>query len=184
MLKIGKWLTNLILLVLGAAVVGIVLPNLFGIKTMAVLSGSMEPAYKIGSLVYVVPTAPETIKEEDVISFVLNSRGTVVTHRVVEVDEENERFYVKGDANQVRDANPVKFANVLGKVNFGIPMLGYVLHFLTTTSGRIVAGTVLIALILIIMLFEEDRKKEEQKPKQKKVYSREDRYIPKYKQDK
>lgn len=161
MQKLGKIFVNIILFFLGAAALGIVVPNLLGISTMAVLSGSMEPAYATGSLVYVVPTEAEEIKEGDVISFILNSQGIVVTHRVVEVDKNNERFYVKGDANQSKDANPVQFSNVLGVVRFCVPMMGYALSYLLTVGGKIIAGTVIIALILMTMLFDGDGEKEQ-----------------------
>ena len=50
-----------------------------------VLSGSMEPAFHVGSLIYVKNVSPEEIQVGDPITFVLNEDLVVATHRVVEV---------------------------------------------------------------------------------------------------
>lgn len=180
MRKTGRIITNLILIILTTAALAIVLPNIFGIKTMAVLSGSMEPAYPTGSMVYAQPVSMEDIQKGDVISFALNSRGTVATHRVVEVDKENKLFTVKGDANQANDANPVSYENVIGVVKFSVPMMGYILGFVITTSGKIIAGTVIIAAVILILLFSKSEEQEEKK-KKKYVYSQDRRYTPRHK---
>ena len=136
----------------------IVLPNLFGVRTLAVLTGSMHPNYPVGSMVFVAPEAPENINPGDPISFVLDRSGNIVTHRVVEADREARSFITRGDANDVNDGAPVLYDNVLGVVRFHIPMLGYILGFVLTTSGKIIAATVIISLIILTMLFSSDKK--------------------------
>ena len=94
--------------------------RLFGIHPYTVLSGSMEPAYHVGSLVYVVKADPEDLKVGDDITYMLNS-STVVTHRIVEIlpDEDDPtvlRFRTKGIANNTEDGTPVHENNVIGKV--------------------------------------------------------------------
>ena len=88
--------------------------RLLGVEAYAVLSGSMEPTYPTGSLIYVKPVSPEAIREGDPITFVLNEDLVVATHRVVTVDEENRSFITKGDANDAVDGAPVRFENLLG----------------------------------------------------------------------
>ena len=56
-----------------------------GLQVFTVLSGSMEPTYHVGALIYVKKTAPEDIQAGDVITFMLNET-TTATHRVVAVD--------------------------------------------------------------------------------------------------
>jgi signal peptidase len=153
-LKIWNALTTL--LVIAAVLLAVLLAGVrvVGLTPFAVLSGSMEPTYHVGSIIYVQKTAPENIKVGDPISFVLNEDLQVATHRVVEIDAVNQRFYTKGDANNAPDAVPVHFKNLLGKPLFTIPRLGYVSSFLSTTKGMILAGTA--ALVLLILVFVPD----------------------------
>ncbi len=123
-----------------------------GLTPFAVLSGSMEPAYHVGSLIYVKDVEPETIEVGDPITFVLNEDLVVATHRVIEIDAANQRFYTKGDANEAPDGSPVHFNNLLGKPVFTIPYLGFVSGFLGTRRGMILAGTVILVLLVLVFL--------------------------------
>ncbi len=124
-----------------------------GLTPYAVLSGSMEPTYHVGSLLYVKAVEPERIEVGDPITFVLNEDLAVATHRVVEIDPAGA-FITKGDANDNADAVPVLYENLLGKPVFTIPYLGYLSNALSTTRGMILAGTV--AAILLILAFVPD----------------------------
>ena len=139
--------------------------RLLGYRVFTVLSGSMEPEHSPGDLIYVKEVAPETIKTGDVITFVLNEDLVVATHRVVRVDAENRRLYTKGDAVDIEDANPVHFNNVIGVVQFGIPLLGYVSGFVQNPPGMYIA--IAIAVLLIAAVFIPDMikiKKKESDP--------------------
>ena len=81
--------------------------RVMGLQVFTVLSGSMEPTYHTGSLIYVKKTDPYTIKEGQPITFMLDE-NTIATHRVVGIvpDEEDPaviRFRTKGDANDTED---------------------------------------------------------------------------------
>ena len=85
--------------------------RLLGVQVYSVLSGSMEPKYPVGSLIYVKAVDPYELKSGDVITFMLNE-NTVATHRIVEVvpDESDSgvvRFRTKGDANEAEDGSLV-----------------------------------------------------------------------------
>jgi len=123
-----------------------------GFKPYAVLSGSMTPKYKVGSLVYIKATDASNINKGDVITFVSGTDRLVVTHRVTRINEDNTYFFTKGDANENEDASPVYYENVLGRVSFSIPLLGYVSMYLATTSGRfaILAFVFLLVATLLI----------------------------------
>ena len=89
------------------------------------------------------------------------------THRVVRVDAENQRFYTKGDANQVEDQAPVHYNNVIGVPKFSIPKLGYVSDFVQHPPGMYI--TIAIGVILIIAVFLPDmigKKKNEDEDKE------------------
>ena len=70
-----------LVVLLAVALVGV---RLAGIRTFTVLSGSIEPTYHVGSLIYVKKVDPAAIQPRQVITFMLDE-NTVATHRVVEV---------------------------------------------------------------------------------------------------
>ncbi len=136
--------------------------RLLGYQVFNVISGSMEPTYSVGDLIYVKDVNPYEIEVGTPITFVLNENLVVATHRVVEVDEENQHFYTKGDANDTADASPVHFNNVIGVPQFSIPLLGYVSDFIQNPPGMYI--TLAVGFILILIVFLPDflgKKKEE-----------------------
>ena len=132
-----------------------------GYQVFNVISGSMEPFYSVGDLIYVKDVNPYDIEVGTPITFVLNEDLVVATHRVIKVDTENQRFYTKGDANDTADAAPVHFNNVIGVPQFSIPLLGYVSDFIQNPPGMYI--TISVGVILIVAVFLPDfiKKKEE-----------------------
>ena len=147
---------NIVSIVLVAIVVLIAVllmgAKVIGFKTYSVISPSMKPAYNVGDLVYVKNVEPETIEVGDAITFVLDENLTVATHRVVEIDLETSHFRTKGDANDTPDANPVHFKNLIGKVVFKIPLLGYVADWVQNPPGTYIAVTVGAVLLILVFL--------------------------------
>lgn len=125
-----------------------------GYRVFNIVSGSMEPAYSVGDLIYVKEVDPATIVPGDVITFVLNEDLVVATHRVVRVDAEKQRFYTKGDANETEDGTPVHYNNVIGIPQFAIPGLGYVSDFVQHPPGSYI--TIAAVAILLILTFAPD----------------------------
>lgn len=123
-----SWVLVTAVVVLAVLLAGV---RLVGITPYAVLSGSMEPTYPVGSLIYVKDADPEDIQVGDPITFVLNEDLVVATHRVIDIDEENGYFYTKGDANDAPDGAPVLFENLVGKPVFCVPELGYFSDWIT-----------------------------------------------------
>ena len=136
--------------------------RLVGLQVFNVISGSMEPTYSVGDLLYVKTVDPDSIKVGDVITFVLNEDLVVATHRVVAVDGENRQFTTKGDANKSEDAAPVHFNNLVGVPVFAIPLLGYVSAYIQSPPGMYVAigvGAVLLAVVFLPDLLAKKTKK-------------------------
>ena len=141
--------------------------RLIGLHVFSVLSGSMEPTYHVGSLIYVKNVDPYELKSGDVITFMLDE-DTVATHRIVEVvPDENDstvvRFRTKGDANDVEDGGLVHYKNVIGTPVFTIPKLGYVANYIQNPPGMYVAisvGAIMVLLVFLPDLFAEDKKNE------------------------
>ena len=142
-----------LVVLLALALVGV---RLLGFQVYTILSGSMEPTYHVGSIIYVKPVDPLTVREGQAITFMLDA-NTVATHRVIEIlpDETQPgvvRFRTKGDANSTPDGAPVHSRNVIGVPVFTIPYLGYVAAYVQNPPGRYVAIAALaIALVLIVL---------------------------------
>ncbi len=158
--KICGFLSTILLIVLFALAVLLIGPTLIGMKSMAVLSGSMEPKIPVGSIVYVEDVEPSTLQTGDVITYSI-SGSTMVTHRVVEVDAENQSIITKGDANEVEDGAPVTFSQVVGKMKMHVPYLGYISIYIRTPLGIAAACGVLIVVVLLTFLPEVFKKEEE-----------------------
>ena len=140
--------------------------RLVGMQVYNVISGSMEPSYSVGDLIYVKEVDPDSVKVGDPITFVLNEDLVVATHRVVAIDSENRQFTTKGDANKTEDAAPVHFNNLIGVPVFAIPLLGYVSAYIQSPPGMYVAigfGVLLLAAVFLPdMLTKKDKKEEQQ----------------------
>lgn len=160
--KICGFLSTILLIVLFALAVLLIGPNLLGMKSFAVLSGSMEPKIPVGSIVFVDEVEPATLQMGDVITYNL-SGSTMVTHRVVDVDVENQSIITKGDANEVEDGAPVSFSQVVGKMKMHVPYLGYISIYIRTPLGIAAACGVLIVVVLLTFLPEVFKKEEETK---------------------
>ena len=174
--KIWNWVTSILVAVIVVLAIMLVGIRVVGLTPYSVLSGSMEPKYPVGSLIYVKKTNPHNIKVGDAITFVLNEDLVVATHEVWDIDEENTCFYTQGiankdaDGNIIHDGNPVHFNNLIGKPVFCIPGLGYFTDYVTRPPGMYLAASA--ALILLMLTFvpdlidkadEMDRKKEAEK---------------------
>ena len=136
--------------------------RILGYQCFTVVSGSMEPEYMVGDLIYVKEVDVNNIEVGDNITFILNEDLVVATHQVVRIDAENQRFYTKGLANEIEDSDPVHFKNVIGVPQFSIPKLGYVSDFVQNPPGTYI--TVGAGIILIFLVFLPDllgKKKED-----------------------
>ena len=135
--------------------------RLFGITPYTVLSGSMEPEYKTGSIVYVEKTDTSLLKAGDCITF-RQASGLVVTHRITEVVKNGTdiAFKTKGDANSVPDEGQVPALYVIGKPLFSVPYLGYVANFLQNPPGLyiVVGGTLILLLLSFLSPTNEEEK--------------------------
>ena len=159
--KLWNALTTVLVTLLVCCSICMMGARMMGYQIFNVISGSMEPTYSVGDLLYVKVVDPDGIKVGDPITFVLNEDLVVATHRVVEIDAENRHFYTKGDANDTVDAAPVHFNNVIGVPQFAIPFLGYVSDFIQHPPGMYI--TIGLVVILICVVFLPDLFKKEGK---------------------
>lgn len=120
-------------------------PQLFGYQFKSVLSGSMEPTFKTGSVIAVEKLEDtKALQKGDIITFKQDEQN-LVTHRIIEVIEQGEArmFRTKGDNNEEADRNPVLSENVVAKyTGYTVPYAGYFLKYAGSPMGT--------ALLLII----------------------------------
>ena len=175
--KTLKKILNAISTILVAIVVVLALllvgARFIGLNVYTVLSGSMEPTYHVGSLIYVKDVDTDELKAGDVITYMLDE-DTIVTHRIADVipDETDPsiiRFQTKGDANDSVDGSLVHYKNVIGTPVFSIPKLGYLANYIQKPPGRYIAisaGAIILLLVFLPDLFSDDDKSEKKKKKQ------------------
>lgn len=129
-------------------------PMIFGHTMLQVASPSMEPELRIGTVVMVKKADTSEINVGDIVSFYTKDPdiyNSVVTHRVVEVDERSSGavLYTKGDANVSRDAYPVKNNQIIGKVTGISNVVG---SFVMLLSYKWVFALFIIVPMLYILI--------------------------------
>lgn len=164
-IKIIKTLVSVILnIIIFLEIIFIIIflgPNLFGIKTFVVTSGSMEPLYPTGSLIFVEKVNADEIKVDDVITFYMKDSSIIATHQVYEIDEINKEFGTQGINNKdekgniIHDATRVKFSDVIGKPILCINYLGYINRLIATPPGIYIVFMVMSIMILIYYILEK-----------------------------
>lgn len=170
-LKIVSSVLVIFVVVLAILLAGV---RVFGLQIYTVLSPSMEPNYKTGSLIYVKEVDTDTLKERDVITFRLTD-STTATHRIIEIipnqdNPDSVLFRTKGDNNDEPDTAPVEPERVLGKVVFTVPLLGYLAAYVQSPSGGYIAICFAAALILLMILSDliaDDKKTEKENNEEK-----------------
>ena len=135
-----------------AAMIAIAAPILFGYHPATVLSGSMEPVYPMGSIIYYKAAEFDDINVGDAVTFRIG-QGTLATHRVLVKDVENRSFITKGDNNPSKDATPLPYGRVAGKsTDFNIRYAGYITSKLQ--DWRVI---LIFAGILLLGMFVKPR---------------------------
>lgn len=123
------------------------------LRVFTVLSGSMRPKIKEGSVI-IVNRKLRDFKINDVITFINpNNQEENITHRIIEEERaKNQIFYkTRGDANNTADLWKIRKEAIFGKVVFCIPLLGYLIDYSQTKIGVIL----LIDLPLLFIIISE-----------------------------
>lgn len=153
MKKIADILSTLLIALLAIVLAAVLIAKLgFGMEMKAVLTGSMEPELPVGSLLIIKPAGYEEIKVGDDITFVRDKNLTLVTHRVIQKDDETKRITTQGIANNAPD-KPTSYENVVGKVVFHIPVVGYFVIWTSTMKGKVICGIIIVTLVALSILF-------------------------------
>ena len=173
-----KTIYYICLVLLGIATVLLlisILPVPGNFKVKIVLSGSMEPTIKTGSIVVVKPA--DDYKIGDIVTFQKRIDKEPTTHRIEEIRVVGGSpiYTTKGDANNAEDRGEIQKEEIIGKVLFSIPYLGYIINFIQKPIGF----SLIIVLPAIVIVYDEAKKiwKEITKLKNKKKDKEQDEKI-------
>ena len=162
----------------------------FGLYT--IISPSMEKTLNIYDVIVNVKVkSPNDIKVGDIITFIsssASSKGMTITHRVIEISEDengNKTFKTKGDNNTSPDPKPAVFENIIGKVIFKIPQLGRLQSILTTKGGWLILVVIPAFIIILYDILKlirlygaeksiEEVNKQDLKKKEKEIETKKD----------
>ena len=122
--------------------------KIFGYSGLVILTGSMEPNYHPGDVIFIKEQKDYNVR--DVITF--HQRNMIVTHRIIEKD--GTTFTTQGDANNSADT-PIQLSDIEGKVIGRVGGVGKVILFLQTPGGII---SILVVLISLEVFFAAKRK--------------------------
>jgi len=132
-----------------------VFPITGNFKVMTVLSGSMEPSIRVGSIVVVRPVSE--YKVGDIITFgKISKTQTPTTHRINEIKGAGamQTFVTKGDTNNAVDLREVRQSEIIGKELFSVPYLGYAI----STAKKPWGFALIIIIPALLVIFDEGKK--------------------------
>jgi signal peptidase len=123
-------------------------------ESYIVLTGSMQPTYAPGDVVFVAATPAAQIAAGDVITF-QRGPGPTTTHRVIDVVEASGEvaFQTKGDNNEDPDPALVRADQVVGVVTLSIPYLGTVITAADTQYGFLALVVLPFGLLVLDVLY-------------------------------
>lgn len=131
--------------------------SLFGYRYYTVLTGSMEPTYSVGDMIFVKLADADNINVGDVITFnPSQDSDAYLTHRVKEKLENFEGtgvtcFRTQGDANNSEDSFLIDSSRVVGVVQFGLPAVGYVVRFIQLRWYFVLPVVIMIAVFFQLL---------------------------------
>jgi signal peptidase len=136
-------------ILLGLAVLLTPVSQVFGgLQLLAVMSGSMEPTINVGGIVGIRPVPANELRAGDVITFANQSAPDVlVTHRIVSIDNRDGQSFLttKGDANDSVDAMAAPATRAVGRVDFSLPWLGFLMMWLSSPLAKV--GILVVSIV-------------------------------------
>ena len=150
--KIGYGFLIAFMVLVGGLLIFSMVPIEGNFQIKIVLSGSMEPAIKTGSVVIIKPVDRYGIG--DVVIFGKDNRDNIpTTHRIVEMHiiSGETRFITKGDANDDLDGREITERDIIGKVLFDVPYVGFILDIARKPLGF----AVLIGIPALVIMSDE-----------------------------
>ena len=154
-------ISNIVIIILSTIIVAYIGLMVFGYRVYAVKTASMHPDIKQGSIVIAKKlNANEVFDELNIGSDIVfkTSSGNTLTHRVIMLDEANDRLQTQGiREGSTKDAE-ISSSNVLGKVSFSIPLIGYLVMLIQSTYFIILAICGIAIYVIVSLLIKQLKK--------------------------
>ena len=130
--------------------------SLGGFKIYNIITESMVPKYKVGDILVSKNVEPKEIKVGDDIVYLGESgsfAGKIVTHQVVNIEEENGelKIHTKGIANEEEDP-VIKASQVKGKIVYKIISLSLIAKIVNNLTSFYFALFVPVAIIIFVQI--------------------------------
>ncbi len=113
---------------------GFLICDFYRVKILRVITSSMEPGIKKGSVIIIMESRDFRIG--DIASYKTLQNKNTITHRIVKISKSGDRYYFnfKGDSNENPDPYIVSESEIVGKYFFSIPFLGDVVSLLSNSK--------------------------------------------------
>ena len=128
----------------------IVAPSLVGGRSLTVMSGSMEPALRVGDIVINSKVSPADVRVGDIVTFSdPEGTGKLITHRVrrVRIADGTAHMVTKGDKTNSVERWDVPASGSFGRVEFRVPLLGFLVFWLHGPLARL--GLIVVPALLL-----------------------------------
>jgi signal peptidase len=140
----------------GGLLAVITIPTLFGYHAYVVRSGSMEPQIHTGDVVVDRTIPPLDARVGDTVTFRdPNNPHRLITHRIraITVRSAHARFTTIGLANTTPEHWNVSTSGHIGRVEYRIPKLGWLLAIADAPGGKLILVIVpILALTTLALL--------------------------------
>jgi signal peptidase len=137
--------------------------NLFGHRSLVVMSGSMQPVLRPGDLVIDQRITPLQARVGDVVTFRDPSDGSrLLTHRVrsIQVSGDSVTIVTKGDASNAVQRWVIRSDGTLGRVIFRVPKIGYPIFWFRSRTGVfavLIVPSIILGIYLLIGIWRPAR---------------------------
>ena len=148
-LKPGNIIFNMLAIITVAAVLFVGFNIFSGARGYAVVTDSMAPTLNRGDVVFVQQAEFETLKEGDIVTVCFADGSGFFTHKIVSIDHFAGAIRTKGDANESEDPQASMSEQIMGRMWYSVPYLGY--FSIAVNEMNIITISVILAVVLIII---------------------------------
>ena len=147
---------NVLLVLMLLTVASLVLLRIVGYTSYTVKTPSMYPSCPVGTMIFVGKADFDDFSKGDIVTF--KQGDSVITHRVYYVDEKSRTLVTKGDNNDIPDNVPITEENIVGRVEFYVPYIGFIYLLADSIYGKIVIASVFVFVAVLSVLTEKSEK--------------------------
>lgn len=150
-IKLSNILFNILTILTVIAVVFVGYNLIAGNKGYAVIHDSMSPVINRGDVVFVKAVAFDDLKRGDIITAKFKDSENVFTHQIIEIDKSAHEVWTKGENNPSADPDPTGEEQILGRVVYHVPFLGY-LSVATSSEYFMYILVIFCAVVLLVIM--------------------------------